>query len=181
MPGEPEFCGSTARFSGLGTCVEPRDCLPIEVIDAIRKVLAGWVLVDLDEQLEIESSLPHGHVNAVLGVLRGLDRPRAAALAGALPRAGLGVGEDIRFDLALIARYGCTVHAMDPVPRAAEYAHSAAAGEPRFIFHQLALWSRDETLTFHPPRKAGYVSHSAITCSAPPRHSTPMDGHWGCR
>ena len=50
--------------------------LPIEVIDAIRKMLAGRVLVDLDEQFEIESSRPHGHVAAVLGVLRELDLER---------------------------------------------------------------------------------------------------------
>ena len=50
--------------------------LPIEVIDAIRKMLQGRVLVDLDEQLEIESSLPHGHVAAVLGMLRELDLER---------------------------------------------------------------------------------------------------------
>jgi hypothetical protein len=50
--------------------------LPLEVIDAIRKMLAGRVLVDLDEQLEIESSLPHGHLAAVLGVLRELDLER---------------------------------------------------------------------------------------------------------
>jgi len=46
------------------------------VIDAIRKMLAGRVLVDLDEQLQIESSRPHGHVAAVLGVLRALDLER---------------------------------------------------------------------------------------------------------
>ena len=34
------------------------------------------MLVDLDEQFEIESSLPHGHVAAVLGVLRELDLER---------------------------------------------------------------------------------------------------------
>ncbi len=50
--------------------------LPIEVIEAIRKMLQGRVLVDLDEQLEIESSLPHGHVAAVLGMLRELDLER---------------------------------------------------------------------------------------------------------
>jgi FkbM family methyltransferase len=77
----------------------------------------------------------------------------------------VGVGEDIRFDLALIARFGCTVNAMDPVPRAAEYARSAAANEPRFVFHQIAVWSRDETLTFHAPREEGYVSHSATNLS----------------
>jgi hypothetical protein len=39
-------------------------------------MLAGRVLVDLDEQLQIERSSPHGHVAAVLGVLRGLDLER---------------------------------------------------------------------------------------------------------
>ena len=73
----------------------------------------------------------------------------------------VGVGEDIRFDLALIARFGCTVYSMDPVPRSAEYARAAAAHEPRYVFHQLALWSRDETLTFYAPREEGYISHSA--------------------
>jgi hypothetical protein len=45
-------------------------------IDGIRAVLAGRELVDLDEALAIERSLPHGHVAAVLGVLRGLDLER---------------------------------------------------------------------------------------------------------
>src|SRR6516165_3037454 len=58
--------GGKVRHENLGNLSH----LPIEVIEAIRKMLQGRVLVDLDEQLEIESSLPHGHVCAVLGVLR---------------------------------------------------------------------------------------------------------------
>jgi hypothetical protein len=50
--------------------------LPIEIIEAIRKMLAGRVLVDLEEQFEIASSLGHGHVAAVLAVLRRLDLER---------------------------------------------------------------------------------------------------------
>ena len=50
--------------------------LPPEVIDAIRAMLAGKALVDLDRSFEIERSLPHGHVAAVLGVLRALDLER---------------------------------------------------------------------------------------------------------
>jgi Transposase DDE domain len=50
--------------------------LPGEVIDAIRAMLAGKALVDLDEEFDIERSLPHGHVAAVLGVLRALDVER---------------------------------------------------------------------------------------------------------
>ena len=50
--------------------------LPIEIVDAIRAMLAGRRLVDLDTDFRIERSLPHGHVAAVLGVLRGLDLER---------------------------------------------------------------------------------------------------------
>jgi hypothetical protein len=50
--------------------------LPIEIIDAIRTMLAGRRLVDLGTDFRIERSLPHGHVAAVLGVLRDLDLER---------------------------------------------------------------------------------------------------------
>ena len=53
--------------------------LPAEVIDGIRAMLAGRRLVDLEEAFEIERSLPHGHVAAVLGVLRDLDLERVVS------------------------------------------------------------------------------------------------------
>jgi transposase len=64
--------GGKVRHENLGNLSH----LPIDVIDAIRKMLQGRVLVDLSEQLEISSSRPHGHVAAVLGVLRELDVER---------------------------------------------------------------------------------------------------------
>jgi FkbM family methyltransferase len=73
-----------------------------------------------------------------------------------------GTGEDISFDLGVIARFGCTVHSFDPVPRAAQHVAAAAPFEPRLVFRPAALWSRDEILTFHAPRESGYVSQSAI-------------------
>jgi FkbM family methyltransferase len=72
-----------------------------------------------------------------------------------------GVGEDITFDLALIARFGCNVHAFDPVPAAQRYAVAADAHEPRFNFHPIGLWSTDTTLPLYAPAVDGYVSHSA--------------------
>jgi hypothetical protein len=38
--------------------------LPDEAIDAVRKVLAGKTLVDVEESFTIERALPHGHVGA---------------------------------------------------------------------------------------------------------------------
>jgi FkbM family methyltransferase len=83
-----------------------------------------------------------------------------------------GAGEDISFDLGVIARFGCTVHTIDPVPRAAAHVAEAAAYEPRLIFHPVALWSRDEILTFHAPAKKGQVSQSAVNLNQTPADFT---------
>jgi hypothetical protein len=64
--------GGKVRHENLGNLSH----LPAEIIDVIRAMLAGRRLVDLDEDFEIERSLPHGHVAAVLGVLRDLDLER---------------------------------------------------------------------------------------------------------
>ena len=64
--------GGKVRHENLGNLSH----LPPEIIDVIRAMLAGRRLIDLDEDFEIQRSLPHGHVAAVLGVLRGLDVER---------------------------------------------------------------------------------------------------------
>jgi len=64
--------GGKVRHENLGNLSH----LPLPIIDAIRKMLQGRVLVDLEQGFEIERSLPHGHVAAVLGVLRQLDLER---------------------------------------------------------------------------------------------------------
>jgi hypothetical protein len=54
--------------------------LPPAAVDAVRAVLRGDPVGPLEQSFEIERSLPHGHVLAVLGELRklGLDRLLAA-------------------------------------------------------------------------------------------------------
>src|SRR6516162_1818490 len=64
--------GGKVKHENLGNLSH----LPLDVIDAIRAMLQGRRLVDLDEGFEIARSLPHGHVAAVLGVLRSLDLER---------------------------------------------------------------------------------------------------------
>jgi Transposase DDE domain len=53
--------------------------LPAHVVEGIEAMLAGRVLVDAEQAFEIVRSLPHGHVAAVLGVLRALDLERVIA------------------------------------------------------------------------------------------------------
>lgn len=65
--------------------------LPAEQVELIRRVLKGEALVPVAEALQIERSLPHGHVAAVLGTARKLgleellatrpSRERSLALA----------------------------------------------------------------------------------------------------
>ena len=50
--------------------------LPPHALEALRRALAGETLVSAQDRFCVERSLPHGHVRAVLGVLRSLDLER---------------------------------------------------------------------------------------------------------
>ena len=73
-----------------------------------------------------------------------------------------GVGEELSFDLELIAATHCQVFAFDPTPRAIDYVKSHVSREPRFELHPLGLWHRDETLRFFAPQDPRHVSHSVV-------------------
>ncbi|MEM6393195.1 MAG: FkbM family methyltransferase [Planctomycetota bacterium] len=72
-----------------------------------------------------------------------------------------GVGGDASFDLALIERTGCRVHAFDPTPRARSFGQQTAEEHPAFVFHEVGLWSSDTELEFFEPAREGHVSYSA--------------------
>lgn len=71
-----------------------------------------------------------------------------------------GVGRHIEFDLALIERYDCLVHAFDPTPLAAQFVRRAAAGQEGFEFHPYGLWSADGQVTIFASRP-GEENYSA--------------------
>lgn len=73
-----------------------------------------------------------------------------------------GAGEDITFDLGLIERFRCHVFSFDPTPRAIEHVRAKTAGEPRYCFYPIGLWSEDTTLRFYAPQNPQHVSHSAV-------------------
>src|SRR6266567_1075528 len=66
--------------------------LPAELIDLLRRALAGERFISL-EQWELGPGLPHGHVIAVLGMMKRLGAGEAAR-QGALAAAGPGAGHD---------------------------------------------------------------------------------------
>ena len=71
-----------------------------------------------------------------------------------------GVGEDISFDLAVLEKYGCDVHAFDPTPKSKAYVEKEAASIEKFRFHDIGLWEGDSQLTFFEPENPDHVSHS---------------------
>jgi hypothetical protein len=64
--------GGKVKHENLGNVSH----LPAATLDVLRRSLAGETLVGASDAFEIVRSLPHGHVAAVLGVLRDLDLER---------------------------------------------------------------------------------------------------------
>ncbi len=64
--------GGKVKHENLGNVSH----LPAATLEVLRRSLAGETLVGATDAFEIVRSLPHGHVAAVLGVLRGLDLER---------------------------------------------------------------------------------------------------------
>ena len=60
--------------------------LPIDRIEAIRRVLKGQKLVPIEEAFEIRRSTPHGHAAAVMGTARKLGLERLLAARGSRRR-----------------------------------------------------------------------------------------------
>lgn len=73
----------------------------------------------------------------------------------------LGVGEDISFDLALIERFGVTVHAFDPTPKVKNWLASEALPE-QFHFQDIGIAEFDGDGTFYLPPRPDYISHSLV-------------------
>ncbi|WP_225007219.1 MULTISPECIES: FkbM family methyltransferase [Novosphingobium] len=72
---------------------------------------------------------------------------------------GVGVGEDISFDLALIERFGCRVDAFDPTPICGQWIAGQSLPE-KFAFHAIGLSPEDGEIPFKKPATDGHVSFS---------------------
>jgi FkbM family methyltransferase len=73
----------------------------------------------------------------------------------------LGIGDDISFDLSLIARVGAEIHAFDPTPQVASW----LAGQSlptQFHFHPAGIAGHDGQELFHLPSRREWISHSLL-------------------
>lgn len=71
----------------------------------------------------------------------------------------VGVGSDVSFDLALIERFGCDVHAFDPTPMACDWVAKQDLPE-KFKFHAVGLADSDGEIQFALPPQEDHDSFS---------------------
>jgi len=76
-----------------------------------------------------------------------------------------GVGNDISFDLEIIKKYGVTIHAFDPTPKAIQWLKSQQL-PTQFIFHEYGLAAYDGIAKFTLPENPEHVSASILQKSS---------------
>lgn len=72
-----------------------------------------------------------------------------------------GVGEDVSFDIAIMERFGVTVHAFDPTPRSIAWVEKQHLPE-RFVMHPWGLAAYDGVARFSPPENPDHISHTVL-------------------
>ncbi len=77
----------------------------------------------------------------------------------------VGIGDNIAWDLAMIERFGCTVHAFDPTPRAVAWLRDREL-PPQFVHHDWAVAGRDGPLQFAAPRRKRDVNYRPLPAAA---------------
>lgn len=71
-----------------------------------------------------------------------------------------GLGEDISFDLAVIEKFGCTVHGFDPTPIAGDWLQAQSL-DKRFAFHPIGLSETDGMVDFFTPPEGHSFSRTS--------------------
>lgn len=73
----------------------------------------------------------------------------------------VGVGGEVSFDLALIERFGVTVHAFDPTPQCVTWVAEQSLPK-EFVMHPYGVAAFDGEAKFHPPDDPNHVSHTIL-------------------
>jgi FkbM family methyltransferase len=84
-----------------------------------------------------------------------------------------GIGEDLSFDLALIEKFGLTVHGFDPTPKSIDWVRSQDLPN-LFVLHPYGLADFDGTVSFNPPENPDHVSHTLLDRPETASHSVEV-------
>jgi FkbM family methyltransferase len=140
--------GPTQGFGAIRESLRPRTAL-----EKLRQ-RADWLR--LARRIEIQ---PQPGLTRLGSAYGGYVVPLALVDADWICYSG-GLGEDISFELELIAATRCRMYGFDPTPRAVAHAQSVAAQNPQFRFMPVGLWSSDTTACFYEPADSRHASYS---------------------
>jgi FkbM family methyltransferase len=123
------------------------------------QLVGRWVraLVERDVFQLPQCSVP----GEVLGNRGGSWFVFTGELGPATVACSFGVGRDLSFEIALIERFGVTVHAFDPTPHALEWVKSQRLPD-RLHLHPLGLADHDGVARFVPSRRTGGENFSMV-------------------
>lgn len=120
------------------------------MLNAIKDLIRPLVKPPLHRP---DVKLPHELLGTEYGRWPLLRRDRKG------PVLSFGIGEDISWDLAVIAR-GHTVHAFDPTPKSTAWIARQNLPEG-FIHHEWGLSDRDGSIEIYAPANPAHTSYSA--------------------
>lgn len=72
-----------------------------------------------------------------------------------------GIGEDVSFDLAVIEKFGTTVHAFDPTPKSINWLKTQRIPN-ELLYYEYGIANHDGVLKFYPPENPNHVSHTIL-------------------
>ncbi|HKU37017.1 MAG TPA: FkbM family methyltransferase [Polyangiales bacterium] len=140
-------------------------------LDALKTSLSGLKRRFRREPRHAEPiSLPKARLGTEYGgyaVAVELLRPESVVYS-------VGIGEDASFDLALIARFGCSVHAFDPTPRSLSWVRAQPDLPPQFHVHAYGLADYDGIASFAPPKNPAHVSFNQLPGKQDARVELPV-------
>lgn len=123
----------------------------IDVARGVRRRLAG------KPRQGVELAVPFEHLGSDYG---GYGVVLDSIAPGAIVYS-FGLGEDISFDLALLARVDCQVFGFDPTPRSIAWVN--AQNVPAALrVRELGVADYDGVASFAPPKNPAHISHSLL-------------------
>lgn len=115
-----------------------------QVFRRIRREVRTWKGLDVRAPIEVSPGAKHlGTTYGGWSVIPTLVHPGSVVY-------GVGVGHDASWDLAMIQRFACHVHAFDPTPRSRTWVESQSWPD-KFHFHPWGLAGFDGEATFVMP------------------------------
>jgi len=126
---------------------------PLKKITKMARRLVG---------LELDRTLQTSRPKKTLGTPYGAH---TVCLDGLGPDAviySFGVGEDISFDVELIAETGAQVYAFDPTPRSIDWVKAQPDLPESFHLLEYGIADYDGTASFNPPENPEHISHTLL-------------------